>query len=1226
MKWAPRVVAVCAMIAFAVSPILAGTTGKIAGRVIDQETGAPLPGAQVVVEGTSLGALADGSGLYVILQVPPGKHRVKASMMGYTGMVQKDVLVITDLTVEVSYALAPTVLDVGAVVEVEAERPIVQKDVTDSRRIITSERLENMPVDGYEDILEAETSIVLEGGELHVRGGRGGEVVYMIDGMVVMDPLYRGSSAVKVARNAIEEMAVLTGGFNAEYGNAQSGIVNLVTREGSVSRTSGSVLYKTDMLSVDGTDIIPRNESFRSQQAQFSIGGPEPFTTYLLPAIGINLPGEGLSYFASFDGDITDTYLPTGRTRPDKELADLWDLSYPDRQDNEYSMTGKLTYRVSPNHKLTLGHRASLRTWDTFSWNFRHTPETAYRSERRTAHTNLSWTHTLSPKTFYTVNLSHLYTFRELLPGGHKPDWFPELYSPVGDYWGNNGWGFDSWGDFWRYLDDTIIHMWIWDGDRSEPFCDGEPFSDYGLDGIPLTGDAGENNGEYDATAGASEPFEDLNGNGRYDSALENFHYDYPEAFQDLNGNGICDIEPFYDWGLDGVENTGDYGEGNGRYDRFTATQHEPFDDLNGNGRRDNTEPFIDGVSFVDTDKDGEYDSGEVAYIDYNMNGVYDKWIRELHDYNHNGVWDPGENDLLVDYYVQSEDLNRVWDPGEAFHDWDGNGRWNRQDGFLDGPVPAEVFHDVGYDGMPNTGDYGEDDGVYNGPEWTIYDDENFNGTADEDEWVDYDGDDVVDVGEPFEDTNWDGEWDSARVGTFDQWAHWHEREEHIWTLKADVTSQVSRYHQVKSGAEISYQEFEQGDLQYPHMFFPDNTDDNSPIGPGGEPIGDDDGPYGNRGVFRDFFFRSPTTGAFYAQDKMEFEGLIVNAGLRVDFRYVGEQVGERTTVDALGREIPVEDWSWYISPRLGISHPITDHDVLYFNYGHFVQWPEFSVMYQRDTQGPSAFELRGNPNLEPEKTVAYELGIDHAFTDDFKVDITGFFKDIEGLLDQWHVGQKPWDYYMYANLDYGRSRGFELNFEKRYSNHISGTAGYTYMYATGKSSSDRQTYDRDFSGLTTPLRENYLDWDERHRVTVNFDYRILRGDEVRLFGLRVPDDWGVNVLWKYGSGLPFTKRDEDGNLIGSENIENNGRKPWTSTVDIKLSKGFAAWGMNYDVLLEALNLFDRENVRDIHANGVLQADGSLAWTPEGDGREISRNPTYYGPGRNIRVGIEMTW
>jgi hypothetical protein len=181
-------------------------------------------------------------------------------------------------------------------------------------------------------------------------------------------------------------------------------------------------------------------------------------------------------------------------------------------------------------------------------------------------------------------------------------------------------------------------------------------------------------------------------------------------------------------------------------------------------------------------------------------------------------------------------------------------------------------------------------------------------------------------------------------------------------------------------------------------------------------------------------------------------------------------------------------------------------------------------------------------------------------------------------------------------------------------------------MYATGKSSSDRQTYDRDFSGLTVPLRENYLNWDERHRVTVNFDYRILPGDDVRLFGIGIPDDWGVNVLWKYGSGLPFTKRDEDGNLTGSENIENNGRKPWTSTVDLKFSKGFRVWGMTYDVLLEVLNVFDRENVREVHANGVRQADGSLEWTPEGDGRLISRDPTHYGPGRNLRVGIEMTW
>ncbi len=1170
---------------------LGGVTGKITGRVVD-DNGNPMPGAQVMVEETYFGAVCDVEGHFSIMQVPPGRHVVKVSMIGFAELKITDVQVASDLTINLgTLDLTPEVIGLDAVV-IKAIKPIVEIDVTDSRRQISAETLENMPVDDYTEALEAQTSMKVEGGELHVRGGRGGEVIYMVDGMVINDPLVGGNSGLNVASNAIEEMSVLTGGFNAEYGNAQSGIINLITKEGNVTTTSGTFSYKTDQLSIDGKDIIPGKFSFGTQHMQLSLGGPEPITTFLLPTLGVKLPGDNLSYFASFDANITDGYRPNGRDRPDRKVLGL---SLPDKQYNSYSLSTKLTYRFKPQMKVTFSYRGSDDRNDGSSWQKRYTPDTNYRTRRTSDHMNINWTHTLSNSTFYAVNAGLFRTKYELLPGGHRPDWFPKIL-PVGA-WGD--WGeYRSFDDLLSDFEDMLILPWSYFGgsytgsvpDFWEPWLDGEPYQDVGADGDPLTGDRdrGEGNHVWDP----GEPYEDVNGNGMYDGP--NGQFDFAEAFHDVNGN-----------------------------DRW-----------------DEGEPYQDGWDFVDVNGDGEFSSGEVAYMDYEFNGEYDPW----NDLNNDGFWQPGEGDLRMDQmwvatnsyavqYFTFVEGNGVYDPGESFTDWNGNSWWDPYDGFADPGFPAEEFFDVGIDGIPDEREEGSDpsdpagdnydpvsnpygtegNGKHDPPEWRPqYDDWNGNGEPDGDgdpnnpdsEWVDYNQNGIVDLfGEPFDDANWNGLYNEGREGTYDQWAQWHSRKESIYTLKFDLTSQIGKHHQTKTGFLLSLNEFEHKEIQYPHREYP-FADDEADSATG----------YPDRGVFRDFYERSPIDGAFYLQDKMEFEGLIVNAGLRLDFRYLGTELKDREIYDQSGELIPIDLWTFYFSPRLGISHPITDHDVLYFNYGHFVEWPEFDKVYARDTQGPSAYSLFGNPNLQPERTVAYEFGVDHAFNDNFKVDVTGFFKDVFDLVNQWVLGDRYDRFYVYGNVDFGRIRGFEINFEKRYSNHISGTAAYGYMMATGKSSSDRSVYDSGYAGENLPLKENNLDWDERHSITLNADFRFFPGDELHLFGLGLPSDWGLNFLWKYGSGLPYTLRDELNNKVEGENVGNNARKPYTSELDIKFNKGFKLAGTNFDLILDVRNVLDRDNIREVEER----------WgTPWGDGRLSLRDPYNYHPRRNIRLGFK---
>ena len=142
--------------------------------------------------------------------------------------------------------------------------------------------------------------------DVHIRGGRGGEILYMVDGMPMTHPIYGGRSVMDLNLVDVQSVELLTGAFNAEYGQAQSGVVNIVTRSGG-ERYSGGLEYKTDRLGFLG-------ESYMTDYASFYIGGPEPITQALLPALGLDA-GRGFTFFISTNAALTNTEYDNGRTR-----------------------------------------------------------------------------------------------------------------------------------------------------------------------------------------------------------------------------------------------------------------------------------------------------------------------------------------------------------------------------------------------------------------------------------------------------------------------------------------------------------------------------------------------------------------------------------------------------------------------------------------------------------------------------------------------------------------------------------------------------------------------------------------------------------------------------------------------------------------------------------------------------------------------------------------------
>src|SRR5690606_14827331 len=163
--------------------------------------------------------------------IPPGTYSVRFSYLGYETTIVENVKIIVDQTTELPAALSPQSIEVDEVV-VTAQTPMIQKDITSSISVVTREQIEALPVSTFTELLSLQAGVVGSGANLHVRGGRSNEVAYLVDGMYVQDPLL-GGLATQINNDAIQEMSLLSGTFNAEYGNALSGVVNIVTRDGS---------------------------------------------------------------------------------------------------------------------------------------------------------------------------------------------------------------------------------------------------------------------------------------------------------------------------------------------------------------------------------------------------------------------------------------------------------------------------------------------------------------------------------------------------------------------------------------------------------------------------------------------------------------------------------------------------------------------------------------------------------------------------------------------------------------------------------------------------------------------------------------------------------------------------------------------------------------------------------------------------------------------------------
>ena len=251
---------------------LAQSTGKMRGQVIDKETGEPLVGANVTIEGTTMGAACDINGEYIILNVPPGTFSVKATYVGYKTTTIRNKIVTVGLTTEVNFSLESEAIP-GPAIEIVAEVPLINKNATNTINLVRAEQIEQLPVRNVANIFTLAPGVVSQGGNFYVRGGRSEETAYYVDGVLVNNPI-NGQLNLNVINNAIEEVQTQIGGMTAQYGNAMSAVVSTTTKTGGPAYNFSMELITDELLGgKDGKNFMGAY-SYGLNEYVITAGGP----------------------------------------------------------------------------------------------------------------------------------------------------------------------------------------------------------------------------------------------------------------------------------------------------------------------------------------------------------------------------------------------------------------------------------------------------------------------------------------------------------------------------------------------------------------------------------------------------------------------------------------------------------------------------------------------------------------------------------------------------------------------------------------------------------------------------------------------------------------------------------------------------------------------------------------------------------------------------------------
>ncbi len=436
---------------------------------------------------------------------------------------------------------------------------------------------------------------------------------------------------------------------------------------------------------------------------------------------------------------------------------------------------------------------------------------------------------------------------------------------------------------------------------------------------------------------------------------------------------------------------------------------------------------------------------------------------------------------------------------------------------------------------------------------------------------------------------------------------HQHDRST-TYLGKIDITSQVDNRNLVKAGVEarLNVLNREYYTVGYDRNIYQEPTP-----------------------VYGGIYTRYPRQISAYIQDKLEYRDVIINAGLRYDYffsdaEYAVDELqpdGERRLADA----------KHMLAPRLGMAFPISAEGNIHLSYGHFYQMPALANLYLNPdfllpVNGTPRF---GNANLNPEKTVLYEIGLQQQMGNSIVLDITGFYKDVRDLL-AWQTitfdrldGDRQ-SYRIRRNQDYGNTKGVTVTLEKRAArgDMFAAKIDYTFQVAEGNDNDPSAFYYNSLSGQENIKQIIPLDWDQTHNLSASIT-------------MTPTEDLTIGLIGRLSSGYPYTPRIFTSNY---DSRPNSDLKPNSKYVDLRASYRLKLGDLEYNLFLKVYNLFDNLNERY-----VFDDTGRATYTfatreidePESFKKhygepgvhtydEYNIRPQYYSPPRQVRLGVSV--
>jgi len=399
MKTVKRILTLTIFILSAL-PLAAQTSGKLAGVVTDNDKN-PLSGVNVLLAGQSLGASTDLDGNYVILNIRSGTYTVRFEYIGFQTRIVKEVRVSSDKTTRIDARLKEEVLETSDAVVVTAERPLVEFNETSSITTMNSDDIERLPVQSLSDVVSLQAGVV----DGHFRGGRIGEVQYQVDGVSVNNP-YDNSSTLQLDRSVIEEVQIISGTFDAKYGQAMSGVVNTVLKSGSPKFEWSGEFYSGDYFTADDARY-PNNQDFSPlglRNVQLTLGGPALLqnTTFFISGRYFTNDGYLFGTRRFLPTDSSDFQTPVILPGGDNKLVPMNDRK-------EYSGQFKISNQSFGSLKISYQAIANFAQSHSYNHGFRFNPDGIKQQTSLALVHGLDFTHTLSQRMYYKFSLRQNY-------------------------------------------------------------------------------------------------------------------------------------------------------------------------------------------------------------------------------------------------------------------------------------------------------------------------------------------------------------------------------------------------------------------------------------------------------------------------------------------------------------------------------------------------------------------------------------------------------------------------------------------------------------------------------------------------------------------------------------------------------------------------------------------------------------------------------------------------